>query len=72
MALVISNSSNSSQSRKASIKMDASNNRDNSNSRKAMAAAENISNRDSNIVMGGVFDRQGVKIINFEGREKII
>jgi hypothetical protein len=53
MALVISNSSNSSQSRKASIKMDASNNRDNSNSRKAMAAAENISNRDSNIVIGG-------------------
>jgi hypothetical protein len=54
MALVISNSSNGSQSRKASNKLDASKNRDNSNSRKAMAAAENISNnRDSNIVIGG-------------------
>jgi hypothetical protein len=73
MALVFRNSSNGSQSRKASNKMDASKNRDNSNSRKAMAVAENISNnRDSNIVIGGVLDRQGVKIINFEGGEKII
>jgi hypothetical protein len=54
MALVISNSRNGSQSKKASNLMDASNNRNTSNSRKAMAVAENISNnRDSNIVIGG-------------------
>jgi hypothetical protein len=53
MALVISNSRNGSQSKKASNQMDASNNRNTSNSRKAMAVAENISNnRDSNIGIG--------------------
>jgi hypothetical protein len=53
MAMVISNSRNGSQSKKASNLMDASNNRNTSNSRKAMAVAENISNnRDSNIVIG--------------------
>ncbi len=53
MALVISNSRNGSQSKKARNLMDATKNRNTSNSRKAMAVAENISNnRDSNIVIG--------------------
>jgi hypothetical protein len=48
--------------------MDASNNRDNSNSRKAMAVAKTSATTGTTATA----DRQGVKIINFEGGEKII